>query len=228
VYINTSQLKMHSQRGWWGISHNPEMKFDIIFGRDDYGRTGVETLKTWARKSKCNRPSGQYAAMWRTLMMLHGARYVAMDYGSTVYVEIMDPKLMNQIKFGPKLKDMQVKAKLVTAAFDGHGHDVIVQDVKADKGFQVAGTPLNSEAVVRVCTNTGWGVGLNRQAHATLFATFVSEFGPALTNDKLCDFIEEVNSKRKVHASCQLVVEKDASNRWVRYDATTLIKRKKS
>lgn len=204
MYIRTRHIKLTAEKGWWGLLENPRMDFDIQLGPSKLGPSGPRTIRGWVRKSMCDAPSGRLAMVWRTLMQLNDARYIATRTDSSVEIEVYDPELYRAIKFGRRFKNIEAKMKILRAGENANAYNQVrINEGQrhTDLDFRLENTDVNT-----CMTIDYWGNGWAMQAVSPwmFIDMFRSEFGPALYTEAQKDKIFE-DMKKDITVRCMLI-----------------------
>lgn len=205
MYIRTRQVKLHAEKGWWGLLENPRLDFDIQLSSTKLGPSGRKTIRSWTRKGVCNAPTGRLSQIWRTLMQINEARYIATHTDCSVEIEVFDPDLFRQLKYGRKFKNIEAKMKLMQAAGGGAAtySQLRVNDGgrNTDLDFSVEGTQAESRMSIDY-----WGNGWAMEAVPpwAFVDMFKAEFGPALETEAQRDKIF-ADMEKEITVRCMLI-----------------------
>lgn len=204
MYIRTRHIKLTAEKGWWGLLENPRMDFDIQLGPGKLGPSGRKTIRGWTRKGACNAPSGRLAMVWRTLMQLNDARYIATHTDSSVEIEVFDQELFRKIKYGQKFKNIEAKMKILRASDAAASYNQVRINEggrHTDLDFGVENTQTQSRMSIDY-----WGNGWAMQTVPpwTFIDIFRSEFGPALETEAQRDRIF-ADMEKEITVRCMLI-----------------------
>lgn len=204
MYIRTRQVKLHCEKGWWGLIENPRLDFDIQLSPQKLGPSGRKTIRAWTREGMCDAPTGRLSQIWRTLMQINEARYIATCTSSSVEIEVFDQDLFNQLKYGRKFKNVEAKMKLMQAAQDTKAYSQLRINAggrNTDLDFSVEGTQAESRMSIDYWGN-GWAIGaVSPWAFVDMFK---AEFGPPVRDAIHQNAIFE-DMEKEITVRCMLI-----------------------
>lgn len=196
MFVRTNEIELHTRRGWWGLLESPTIEFTIKFGPDTLGPTGPRTLRRWLRGGYTDRPTGRYAKIWRTLMMLHGARYSAVAYSQCAEIEVYDPAIARAIKYGPKMKNIQAMMALQAAASNDQQNASSHWNLRVNHDsppITVDSMPCEKQCSVEYYLYSWHRYRGSDGPGKMLLQQFANAFGPPLTADQLSAATAAIN-----------------------------------
>jgi hypothetical protein len=191
MYVNTNMVHARAQKGWWRAVSDTEIKHKLVYDPVRLGSSGGTSLRRWANKGYCDRPTGEQAAYWQMHMWTARADYIAKLYSTFAEIIFLNPERVKLLKNTETLMIYEAKLKLIAAARDRDDSRVYMtgpDGISQYDVFKLTGTGLRSSSMVTIRRN-GWGCSVRDELEA-----LIGEIGPPLSPEYAAQFKESIKS----------------------------------
>lgn len=188
MYVNTNIVHARAQKGWWRAVTDTEIKHKLVFDPERLGISGSASLRRWANKGYCDRPTGEQAAYWQMHMWNARASYIAKLYSTFAEIVFFDMDRVRTLENDEPAANFKAKLLLIAASSDQASKVYMTgpDKITTHDIMQLVGTGLKSCSLVTLRRN-GWGSSVRDELEA-----LINELGRPLSDDGAAQFKQAI------------------------------------
>jgi hypothetical protein len=184
MYVNTNIVHARAQKGWWRAVTETVIKHKLEYDPARLGSSGGQSLRRWANKGYCDRPTGEHAAYWQMHMWNARATYIAKLYSSFAEIVFLDSDHARALKNDEIAGVFKAKLLLISASSNQTSKVYMTgpDRITNHDMMELTGTGLQSCSLVTLRRN-GWGASVRSELEA-----LINEIGRPLSDDSAAKF----------------------------------------